>query len=146
LTVLFCDLDEFKGFNDRFGHSSGDRALRGVARVLEGCIRHIDLAARYGGEEFVCVLPGTGLEGALEVAERMRAGVQTAGLAPGNDTLTVSIGIATFPTDAENKTELLDKADWAMYLAKRSGRNLVATFSGGVVSPTRGRRRASSAP
>jgi len=142
LSMLFCDLDQFKRFNDRHGHSQGDRALRGVARVIEACIRHLDLAARYGGEEFVCVLPETALDGALEVAERIRAGVQATHFAPGTENLTVSIGVATFPSDADQKEELLDKADWAMYLAKRSGRNLVATFSGGVVSPDKGSRRA----
>lgn len=141
LAVLFCDLDQFKHFNDRYGHSMGDRALRGVARALERCLRHLDLAARYGGEEFVCVLPGTDLDGAVQVAERVRTEVGATHLAPGLDPLTVSVGIAVFPRDASQKEELLDKADWAMYLAKRSGRNLVATFSGGVVSPAKGRRR-----
>jgi diguanylate cyclase (GGDEF)-like protein len=119
----------------------GDRALRSVARALERCLRHLDLAARYGGEEFVCVLPGTDLDGAVQVAERVRTEVGATRLAPGLDPLTVSVGIAVFPRDASQKEELLDKADWAMYLAKRSGRNLVATFSGGVVSPAKGRRR-----
>ena len=72
LSLLFCGLDNFKAFNERFGHSAGDDALRGVARVIDGCIRHVDLAARYGGEEFARHPMGTDPDAAAEVAERLR--------------------------------------------------------------------------
>ena len=72
LTLLFCDLDHFKQFNDRFGHSAGDAALRGVAQIIEGSIRHVDLAARYGGEEFAVILVDTGAQAGMRVAERIR--------------------------------------------------------------------------
>ena len=72
LTLLFCDLDHFKQFNDRFGHSAGDAALRGVAQIIEGAIRHVDLAARYGGEEFAVILVDTNARAGLRVAERIR--------------------------------------------------------------------------
>jgi diguanylate cyclase (GGDEF)-like protein len=128
LALLFCDLDRFKGFNDRHGHSAGDRALRNVARLIERSVRHVDLAARYAGEEFAAILIDTDLEGALEVAERIRASIAKARLAPDRDKVTVSIGVAAVPADADSKEELIDKADWAMYLAKRLGRDRVQAF------------------
>ena len=104
------------------GHGSGDKALRAVARVLESSVRHVDLVARYGGEEFAAILIDTEEVGALEVAERIRSGI-TRTVVAGTDTLSVSIGVATCPRDATFKDELVDKADWAMYLAKRRGRD-----------------------
>jgi diguanylate cyclase (GGDEF)-like protein len=129
LALLFLDLDDFRAFNDQHGHGSGDRALRAVARVLEDSVRHVDLAARYGGEEFAAILIDTTEEGALEVAERIRSGIGRTPFASGSDSLSVSIGVATSPKDATFKDELVDKADWAMYLAKRRGRNTVMTFA-----------------
>ena len=129
LTLLFCDLDHFKEYNDLLGHSTGDRALRSVARIIEDCIRRVDLVARYGGEEFCVVLTETDVAAALEVAERIRARVATASLESGHGGLTISIGAATFPDDANSKEELLDKADWSMYRAKRHGRDRVVAFS-----------------
>ena len=128
IALLFCDLDNFRAFNDLHGHGSGDKALRAVARVLESSVRHVDLVARYGGEEFAAILIDTAEAGALEVAERVRAGITQAQSGGGSDTLSVSIGVATCPQDATFKDELVDKADWAMYLAKRRGRNKVMTF------------------
>jgi diguanylate cyclase (GGDEF)-like protein/excisionase family DNA binding protein len=129
LTLLFCDLDHFKDYNDQLGHSTGDRALRAVARIIEQCIRRVDLVARYGGEEFCVVLTETDAAEAQEVAERIRSGVAEASFENGRRQLTISIGLATFPDDADGKEELLDKADWSMYRAKRHGRNQVVAFS-----------------
>jgi hypothetical protein len=92
-------------------------------------VRHVDLVARYGGEEFAAILIDTAEAGALDVAERVRAGITQAQFGPGADSLSVSIGVATCPQDATFKDELVDKADWAMYLAKRRGRDKVMTFS-----------------
>ena len=127
VSLLFVDCDEFKQFNDAFGHKLGDAALGRIARVLETCSRRVDLAARYGGEEFVLVLVGTDGAGARIVAERIRAEVETSSRA-GGQPLTVSVGIASYPEDASGKDELLDKADWAMYAAKRAGRDRVLSF------------------
>jgi diguanylate cyclase (GGDEF)-like protein/excisionase family DNA binding protein len=148
ISLLFVDCDDFKGFNDTYGHKAGDQALARIARVLESCSRRVDLAARYGGEEFVLVLVGTGLAGARTVAERVRAEVSASSLAAGQ-VLTVSIGVAGYPRDAGGKDELLDKADWAMYAAKRSGRDQVLSFRDEVVARdwtarTGGRSRARS--
>ena len=81
--LLFCDLDNFRSFNELHGHGAGDRALRAVARVIEGSVRHVDLAARFGGEEFATILIDTGEQGALEVAERIRAGITATDFAAG---------------------------------------------------------------
>jgi diguanylate cyclase (GGDEF)-like protein len=128
LSLLFGDLDHFKQFNDALGHSAGDRALRNVAQVFEQSLRRVDLAARYGGEEFVAVLVDTDADGAYQVAERIRRAIHREAHESGLRPLSMSIGTATFPSDGQTKEELLDKADWAMYLAKRRGRNRVQTF------------------
>jgi diguanylate cyclase (GGDEF)-like protein len=127
LSLLFCDLDRFKGYNDRLGHVAGDKALRAVAGVILHSIRQVDLAARYGGEELTVILLDTPGTAAAEVAERIRQGV--ADLELGVDRgITVSIGTAAFPDHAAKVEELIDKADWAMYLAKRKGRDRVVSF------------------
>lgn len=129
LSVLFCDLDHFKEYNDANGHSAGDNVLREVAHLLEQSVRNIDVAGRYGGEEFVVLLVETGHNAALTVAQRIRERIAGAGFTADGTPLTVSIGVASYPEDADRGEELLDKADWAMYLAKRRGRNRVAAFA-----------------
>ena len=137
LALLLIDLDDFKAFNDRHGHSAGDRALRGVARVIESSLRQVDLAARYGGEEFAVILIDADEAGANEAAERIRNGIVGTELTLGHESLSVSIGMALCPADASHKEELLDKADWAMYLAKRRGRDQVVSFGAehGALTP-----------
>jgi diguanylate cyclase (GGDEF)-like protein/excisionase family DNA binding protein len=132
LSLLFCDCDHFKAYNDDYGHKAGDATLARIARIIEACSRRVDLAARYGGEEFVLVLVDTDAEGALTVAEHLRSEVE-ASSARGGRALTVSIGVATCPGDASAHDELLDKADWAMYAAKRAGRNRVLAFADDLV-------------
>jgi diguanylate cyclase (GGDEF)-like protein len=133
VSLLFCDCDEFKAYNDDYGHKAGDAALTRIARIVESCSRRVDLAARYGGEEFVLVLVDTDAAGALTVAERIRTEVATVS-AQAKCPLSVSVGVATFPDDARVKDELLDKADWAMYAAKRAGRDRVLAFRDGLVA------------
>jgi diguanylate cyclase (GGDEF)-like protein len=124
MSVLMLDLDHFKGINDRWGHTAGDRVLVAVADVLREQLRGADLGARYGGEEFLAILPATAPEQALAVAERIR--VRIAGLALAADEgpmrITTSIGVATL-IGSESATQLLARADTAMYRAKDKGRD-----------------------
>jgi diguanylate cyclase (GGDEF)-like protein len=133
LSLLFCDCDQFKVYNDTYGHKVGDQVLVRIARVLGKASRRVDLASRYGGEEFVVVLVGTDTAGALKVADRIRAEVQRTCTGEKRP-LTISIGVASYPQDATAKDELLDKADWAMYAAKRAGRNRALAFCDGLVA------------
>ena len=132
LSLLFFDIDQFKELNDRFGHAEGDEVLKRVADIASHAIRQTDLAARYGGDEFAIVLAGTGREGALEVAERLRTTIAGARLRPDGQALTVSVGVVTLPHDGRTKEALLDRAERAMYSAKRGGRDRCVCFSQGA--------------
>jgi len=129
LTLLLCDVDEFRTFNEGHGYDEGDRALRAIALIIEGSLRGVDLAARYGGDEFAAVLVDTDAAGAAEVAERIRAAIASAHFTADRDKLTVSIGHASFPADGDNREQLVDKAEWARRSAKRRGRDVAIGFS-----------------
>ena len=128
--LLLLDIDHFKKYNDTYGHSAGDAILQAVAAALLGAVaRTTDLVARVGGEEFAMLLDGTGLQGAQQIAEAARAGVQRCGLLHEQNSpqvVTVSIGIAMADPD-EDPANLYRKADRALYAAKESGRNRVCT-------------------
>ncbi|MNR04763.1 Phytochrome-like protein cph2 [compost metagenome] len=129
LSVLMVDVDHFKAFNERHGHQGGDEALRNVAQVISHCIRRPgDLAARYGGEEFVVILPETDQEGALNIAELIRASIEAqAPFADDQHAITVSVGVSTQKATPDSMLEaLLCAADAALYQAKRNGRNQVS--------------------
>ncbi len=129
LSVLMIDVDHFKSVNDRFGHPSGDRALRLIADALRINTRVFDSLARYGGEEFVVVMPGTGPDEAVAAAERLRSAVEAIKFVPldnGRVSLTVSIGVACALNAIGSPELLLQAADAALYDAKRNGRNRVA--------------------
>ena len=128
VAVLMLDLDHFKDFNDRYGHPAGDEALRAFSDVLRSCLRDGDVAARYGGEEFAVMLPQVDDATALAIAERIRSRTETTviSLAPGlTDRISVSIGIAVAPTQAQDRIGLLRLADEALYRAKQAGRNRI---------------------
>ncbi len=130
LSFLMIDVDYFKHFNDQYGHLTGDQILREITRVIRESVREIDICGRYGGEEFSVILPDTDRGGAKFVAERIRTTVAQA-MIRAYDTMirtTVSCGIATFPDDGKQVDELIDKADWALYRAKKSGRNTTCSF------------------
>jgi diguanylate cyclase (GGDEF)-like protein len=132
LSVLFLDLDRFKNVNDRHGHLVGSQVLRRLSQVLKECIRQVDTLARYGGDEFTILLADTGIETALQVAERIRRTVAETlfeGGAGEPIRLTISIGVAGFPEQGRDRTALLDAADKAMYRAKSLGRNRVCSAS-----------------
>ncbi len=131
LAILMIDVDHFKKVNDQHGHLTGDMVLRETARIISLQVREIDIAGRYGGEEFCVILPDTDKAGALVVAERIREAVHAHRIKAYDASLavTISLGVAAFPDDAAQVDELMDKADWALYRAKRSGRNRVVGFS-----------------
>jgi diguanylate cyclase (GGDEF)-like protein len=124
LSLLMLDLDRFKHLNDTAGHDAGDDALRQLARCFQEELRGVDSAARFGGDEFALILPQAFVEGALIVAERVRARIERIYI-PEFGSLTASIGIASFPAHAASRAELFRAADDALYAAKRGGRNRV---------------------
>lgn len=125
--LLMIDIDEFKAYNDAHGHLEGDRALQQVAFLLKRCARKTDLLARYGGEEFALIMVEAKREEAFLVAERLRAAIEEAHLEGEKPILlarlTISIGIAAYPTDATSARELVARADEALYAAKARGKN-----------------------
>jgi diguanylate cyclase (GGDEF)-like protein len=131
LSILILDIDHFKEINDTYGHPVGDAVLKGVVDVIKKTIRNIDIPARYGGEEFAVILLGTGAHGALNMAERLRKAVMNRTFSAENQTfkVTVSIGTSTRPNDGKRKEEIIEKADKALYHAKRTGRNRSVLWS-----------------
>jgi diguanylate cyclase (GGDEF)-like protein len=126
LSLVFLDLDGFKGVNDRHGHLAGSRALIESAAVIRRCARETDLVARFGGDEFAIVLPDTGSEGAASVGDRVRERMASHDFLTGEGLhvhLTVSVGVATLPDVAASPEELMKAADAAMYRVKGSGKN-----------------------
>jgi diguanylate cyclase (GGDEF)-like protein len=123
MAVLLLDLDHFKQINDTYGHDRGDAVLAAVGEVLAGALRTSDFVGRNGGEEFVALLPDTGVEGALEAAEKLRTAIGRLTL-PGIDRpVTASVGAAVYPHTAADAESLLRLADRALYAAKAGGRN-----------------------
>ncbi len=136
LSLIMIDLDHFKNYNDRNGHPAGDEVLKGVAAALLRTVRKIDTVARYGGEEFAVILPQIRREEALAVGEKLRRAVSRidfpyAGGQPGGR-VTISVGLAHFPTDAQDLTQLLTRADAALYAAKNGGRNRLVAYAAGM--------------
>lgn len=129
LGLVMVDLDDFKKINDTWGHPVGDMILRGIVEELLGGVREMDTVARYGGEEFAVILPEISSEQAYGVAERLRARVAARVFVTPEVqkalTVTVSMGLAMYPYDATNKRDLIEKADQALYRAKRTGKNRV---------------------
>jgi diguanylate cyclase len=129
LSLLMADIDQFKTFNDRFGHLTGDQVLRLVALSVKQNVKNSDVAARYGGEEFVIALPNTALDGAILIADQIRRSVMTKELMKRSTgerlgRVTISIGVATLQP-ADNAPLLIERADRCLYAAKRNGRNRV---------------------
>ena len=130
ISLLMCDIDHFKPINDNYGHQQGDAILKEVSKILRKNVRNTDIAARYGGEEFAIILPETTQADAKIVAERIRRDVahfDFPSIMPGQPSVkcSISIGVAGFPLNADNKDQLIQKADNALYKAKDSGRNKV---------------------
>jgi diguanylate cyclase (GGDEF)-like protein len=133
LSLIMIDIDHFKSFNDRYGHPAGDEALKLAAACMRNTIRTIDVAARYGGEEFTVILPQTTKSSAQTIAERICRDVEKIDFAfvreKDRGSITVSIGLASFPDDADTLEDLIRNSDRALYLAKEHGRNRVVLFN-----------------
>jgi diguanylate cyclase (GGDEF)-like protein len=132
LALLMLDIDYFKHYNDTNGHTMGNEVLGTVASIIKSTCRDVDSIVRYGGEEFIALLPETDLAEAYVVAERIREAIAQHPF-PGREkqpcgVLSISIGVAAYPEDSFSDTELLEHADTALYLAKRTTRNCVVNF------------------
>jgi diguanylate cyclase (GGDEF)-like protein len=132
LSLLMVDIDDFKNYNDLYGHMVGDMVLRRLASILRNATRGCDVICRYGGEEFAIMLPETSKEEALIVCERIRKSVAMTPMVDEKEntvgTISVTIGLASFPEDADTKDDLIDNADKALYQGKRAGKNCIFLF------------------
>ncbi|MBN1898737.1 MAG: diguanylate cyclase [Spirochaetes bacterium] len=127
LSLIMIDIDQFKEYNDSFGHIMGDQALKLVAEVIKDCIRVSDILCRYGGDEFAIILPHTNLLSAMKVAEKLRKTVEVFNVHKDTNLkkmyMTLSLGIATYKKGYNNE-EMIRQADQALYISKKSGRNM----------------------
>jgi len=134
LTLLMVDIDNFKLVNDTWGHQVGDLVLKHLTKHLEEALRQTDILARFGGEEFVILLPHTPETEGFKLAEKLQTTVELTPLHSIPElSVTISIGVASLLTDGDNAYSLLERADKAMYWAKREGRNRVVRYSDKVV-------------
>jgi diguanylate cyclase (GGDEF)-like protein len=136
LSLVMIDVDNFKNYNDTLGHMKGDDALRTIAGVLRAKSRKLDIVARYGGEEFVIIMPSTPKENARLFAERLRSEIERLYAdekdIQANKRITISCGVATYSEDANNKNDLILRADIALYEAKMVGKNRTCVYSSGM--------------
>ena len=129
-SLMMVDLDHFKQLNDNYGHASGDKALQVFTNICTGMLRNVDVFGRWGGEEFVILLPETDAEGAAIMAERLRKLTEEQELECHGQkyNMTVSIGVAQFHDNEVSMEGPIDRADKAVYEAKRAGRNTIAVY------------------
>jgi diguanylate cyclase (GGDEF)-like protein len=129
MSVCFVDIDKFKEVNDRLGHDAGDLLLQQLSTTMRTTLRTPDFLARYGGEEFVIIAPGTWTEDAVILGNRLREAIAHHVDRPFGRPVTVSIGIAGVPEHGTDASSVLKRADEALYVAKRSGRDRVEISS-----------------
>ena len=126
-SLIMIDIDHFKKFNDQYGHPEGDKALAKIAQLIKTATRTADSLSRYGGEEFAMILPETNKLAAKDVAERIRKDLENAAIC-GDEAcfnMTLSLGVASFPEDGKSAAEIINRADQALYTAKKNGRDRV---------------------
>jgi diguanylate cyclase (GGDEF)-like protein len=139
VAYMMSDIDHFKIFNDTYGHQMGDRVLRMVSDEIKRSIRNVDIAARYGGEELCVILPNTGRDGAMLIAERVRSNIEALSIPyEGKEIkITVSIGVSSIPENQPPDVDsFIKEADHALYMAKEGGRNQVRFFTKRKVGDT----------
>ncbi|MFC1646601.1 GGDEF domain-containing protein [Candidatus Omnitrophota bacterium] len=131
LSFLMIDIDDFKSYNDKYGHLVGDAILKTTADIIKLNCREIDLIGRFGGEEFMVIMPMTDKDGAVFAAERICKSLESKQIKAFDELLkvTASIGVACFSQDAKTVQDLIDKADWALYRSKRTGKNKVSAYA-----------------
>ena len=132
LSLIMLDIDDFKRYNDQYGHLVGDLVLKRLASILKNATRGCDVLCRYGGEEFAVVLPETNKEEAIIVCERIRRSIERTDMIDekGNEVgnIRATLGLASFPIDADNKDDLIENADRALYQGKKAGKNCIFIF------------------
>lgn len=128
-SVVIFDIDNFKKLNDTYGHLIGDEVLKALTKAIQPSLRRADCFARFGGEEFIILLPETNLDNAREVAERMCQAVNSTKITDQEIQITVSIGVAAYQSNDTRIDDLLQRADCALYEAKRQGKNCVSTWT-----------------
>ncbi|MEE8329397.1 MAG: diguanylate cyclase [Thermodesulfovibrionia bacterium] len=132
LSLVIFDVDDFKHYNDTNGHLTGNKSLKKLARIIKKSVRNVDIVTRYGGEEFAMILPETNKEGGLVISERIRERVEQSTFIKGEKQplkkFTISGGLATLNVDAKTNSDLIKKADQALYRAKARGKNQIALY------------------
>jgi diguanylate cyclase (GGDEF)-like protein len=130
LALMLMDIDHFKQYNDTYGHLEGDKVLVEIGKIIQSCLRRMDSGYRYGGEEFTIILPETTVEEAFSVAPRIQEALQHTAFTPQPNKIvkvSVSIGVTQYIPD-EDISDFVQRADQAMYLSKRKGRNMVSAL------------------
>jgi len=130
-SLILMDIDDFKKFNDSYGHEAGNEVLKRIADTIQSHTRNVDLGVRYGGEELAVVLTNADAKAALGFAKRLHGaiGEQTFHFAGGKQSISVSMGVSTYPKDANSETELIVYADQALYKAKGEGKNRICVYN-----------------
>ena len=131
LSLIMLDIDNFKSFNDSYGHQVGDKVLQSLADIISKNSRPSDFCVRFGGDEFIILLPETSQKQALQIAANLKNKVEKSSISLTNNEeihYTTSIGVATYPENGSEQTSILNAVDKAMYRSKKSGKNQVSTF------------------
>jgi diguanylate cyclase (GGDEF)-like protein/PAS domain S-box-containing protein len=132
LSLILCDIDNFKEINDACGHDAGDQALQAIAAALKTILRKADLAGRYGGDEFMLILPQTSIKGAEKIADKVLSAVRNAEMSFTEDKsirLSLSVGLSSLEADIDTPDSLIKRTDEAMYASKQGGRDRVSTVN-----------------